>query len=39
VESGEGKFLIEFLRGIGATSYFEEYQVGFILGNGATRGS
>jgi hypothetical protein len=39
VESGKGKFLIEFLRGIGAVSYFEEYQVGFILGNGATRGS
>ena len=38
VESGKGKFLIDFLRTVGATSYFEEYQVGFILGSGAPRG-
>ena len=38
MESGKGKFLIDFLRTIGATSYFEEYQVGFILGNAVPRG-
>ena len=38
VESGKGKFLTDFLRNVGAVSYFEEYQVAFVLGEGAPRG-